>query len=45
MNAQQLPGSVYPPEIGEDEAFSLPAWIYHDPAFFQLEKRHVFRTA
>jgi carnitine monooxygenase subunit len=45
MNAQQLPGSVYPPEIGNDEAFSLPAWIYHDASFFELEKQHVFRTA
>jgi phenylpropionate dioxygenase-like ring-hydroxylating dioxygenase large terminal subunit len=24
---------------------SLPAWLYRDPAFFELEKRHVFRTA
>ncbi len=45
MNAQQLPGSVYPQEIGDDEAFSLPAWIYRDPAFFELEKQHIFRTA
>jgi phenylpropionate dioxygenase-like ring-hydroxylating dioxygenase large terminal subunit len=35
---------VYPREIGDDEAFSLPAWIYHDPAFFELEKQHIFRT-
>src|SRR4051812_43924946 len=45
MNARQLPGSVYPHEIGDDEAFSLPAWIYRDPAFFELKKQHVFRTA
>ncbi|MGH8284411.1 MAG: aromatic ring-hydroxylating oxygenase subunit alpha [Steroidobacteraceae bacterium] len=24
---------------------SLPAWIYHDPAFFELEKRTIFRTS
>lgn len=45
MNAEKLPGSVYPQGIGADDAFSLPAWIYRDPAFFELEKQHVFRTA
>jgi carnitine monooxygenase subunit len=45
MNAETLPGSVYPREIGDDEAFSLPAWIYHDPAFFELEKQQIFRTS
>ena len=44
MNAEKLPGSVYP-EIGDDEAHGLPAWIYHDPAFFALEKQHIFRTS
>ncbi|MEJ1963120.1 MAG: aromatic ring-hydroxylating dioxygenase subunit alpha [Gammaproteobacteria bacterium] len=28
-----------------EEAFSLPAWIYRDPDFFELEKQHVFRTS
>jgi phenylpropionate dioxygenase-like ring-hydroxylating dioxygenase large terminal subunit len=42
--AATLPDSVYPREIGDDEAFSLPAWIYHDPGFFELEKQHIFRT-
>jgi phenylpropionate dioxygenase-like ring-hydroxylating dioxygenase large terminal subunit len=45
MNAERLPGSVYPREIGDDEGFSLPAWIYHDAGFFELEKQHIFRTA
>ena len=45
MNAETLPGSVYPRQIGDDDAFSLPAWIYHDPAFFELEKQHIFRTS
>src|SRR5262249_33143992 len=45
VNAQTLPGSVYPQTIGDDEAFSLPAWIYRDPAFFELEKQHIFRTS
>ena len=44
MNAETLPGSVYP-EIGGDETVSLPAWIYRDPAFFELEKQHIFRTS
>jgi phenylpropionate dioxygenase-like ring-hydroxylating dioxygenase large terminal subunit len=45
VNAQTLPGSVYPQKIGDDEAFSLPAWIYRDPEFFELEKQHIFRTS
>ena len=44
MNAETLPGSVYP-EIADDETVSLPAWIYRDPAFFELEKQHIFRTS
>jgi phenylpropionate dioxygenase-like ring-hydroxylating dioxygenase large terminal subunit len=28
-------------ESGED--FGLPGWIYHDPDFFELEKRSIFR--
>ena len=27
------------------EDTSLPGWIYHDPDFFELEKRAIFRTA
>ncbi len=45
MNAATLPESVYPPQIGDDEAFGLPAWVYHDPEFFELEKQLVFRTS
>ncbi len=26
-------------------AVGLPAWIYHDPEFFQLEKRTIFRSS
>ncbi len=29
----------------DDEGLSLPAWIYHDPEFFELEKRAIFRSA
>ncbi len=28
-----------------EEAHSLPAWIYHDPGFFELEKQKIFRTS
>ena len=28
----------------DEDAFSLPAWIYHDPEFFELEKQTIFRT-
>jgi len=29
----------------EDDAVSLPAWIYHDPDFFEREKQAIFRTS
>jgi len=29
----------------EDPAVGLPAWIYHDRDFFELEKRTIFRTS
>jgi phenylpropionate dioxygenase-like ring-hydroxylating dioxygenase large terminal subunit len=29
----------------DDPNFSLPAWIYHDPEFFELEKEAIFRQA
>jgi phenylpropionate dioxygenase-like ring-hydroxylating dioxygenase large terminal subunit len=28
-----------------EDAFSLPSWIYHDPEFFELEKQTIFRQA
>jgi carnitine monooxygenase subunit len=32
--------------VSEDlESYSLPAWIYHDAGFFELEKQKIFRTA
>jgi len=27
----------------DESAFSLPAWIYHDPEFFEVEKQAIFR--
>jgi phenylpropionate dioxygenase-like ring-hydroxylating dioxygenase large terminal subunit len=32
------------PSEMDDDAVSLPAWIYHDPGFFELEKQAIFRT-
>ncbi|HET9389965.1 MAG TPA: aromatic ring-hydroxylating dioxygenase subunit alpha [Steroidobacteraceae bacterium] len=29
----------------DEDAYSLPAWIYHDPEFFELEKQTIFRQA
>jgi len=34
------------PQAGSGEdAFGLPGWIYHDPDFFEAEKRAVFRPS
>jgi len=29
----------------DEDAFSLPSWIYRDPEFFELEKQTIFRQA
>src|SRR5665213_2710197 len=29
----------------DHDAYSLPAWIYHDPEFFELETQTIFRQA
>jgi phenylpropionate dioxygenase-like ring-hydroxylating dioxygenase large terminal subunit len=29
----------------DQDGFSLPAWIYHDPEFFEVEKQAIFRTS
>lgn len=29
----------------DDDAYSLPAWIYSDPDFFEREKQAIFRTS
>jgi phenylpropionate dioxygenase-like ring-hydroxylating dioxygenase large terminal subunit len=34
-----------PAPLADEDAFSLPAWIYHDPEFFELEKQTIFRQA
>ncbi len=33
------------PADADEEGRSLPAWIYHEPEFFELEKRAIFRSA
>ncbi len=33
------------PERSPEDAHSLPAWIYSDPDFFELEKQAIFRTS
>lgn len=47
MNAAVRPTSADPiaPAAEADDASSLPAWIYHDPEFFELEKQLVFRKS
>jgi phenylpropionate dioxygenase-like ring-hydroxylating dioxygenase large terminal subunit len=44
VNAAALPDRTFSRELVDDETMSLPAWIYHDPDFFELEKQHIFRT-
>jgi phenylpropionate dioxygenase-like ring-hydroxylating dioxygenase large terminal subunit len=46
MNTATRPEQVYPPAVESvDDAYSLPAWLYHDPDFFELEKQKIFRTS
>ena len=33
------------PVDDDEDSHSLPAWIYSDPAFFELEKKHIFRSS
>lgn len=39
--AIQSPRPAHP----DEDDFGLPGWIYHDPDFFELEKRSIFRTS
>ena len=46
MNAAiRPPSSDAAARTDREEAWSLPAWIYHDPEFFELEKQLVFRRS
>jgi carnitine monooxygenase subunit len=44
MSAAARPVSSQTAAPIEDPAVGLPAWIYHDRDFFELEKRTIFRT-
>jgi carnitine monooxygenase subunit len=44
MSAAARPVSSQTTAPIEDPAVGLPAWIYHDRDFFELEKRTIFRT-
>ncbi|HEY6640777.1 aromatic ring-hydroxylating dioxygenase subunit alpha [Povalibacter sp.] len=43
MNAAARPAQVADPRT--DDSVGLPAWIYSDADFFDLEKRTIFRTS
>ncbi|TLY57648.1 MAG: aromatic ring-hydroxylating dioxygenase subunit alpha [Gammaproteobacteria bacterium] len=47
MNAATRNGQLRAaaPADADQEALSLPAWTYHDPEFFEVEKETVFRTS
>ena len=50
MNAATHLGHLSSPNpagtaAAEDEGYSLPAWIYHDPEFFEREKTAIFRKS
>lgn len=42
--AARRPNTSPEAETGED-GFGLPAWIYRDPEFFEVERRAIFRTS
>lgn len=44
MNAATDPIARLAPADPDDDV-GLPGWIYSDPNFFELEKRHIFRTS
>ena len=44
MNVAMQPGREAR-QRQDTDAWSLPAWIYSDPAFFELEKEKIFRTS
>ncbi len=44
MSAAARPVSSQSVASTDDPSVGLPAWIYRDPDFFELEKRTIFRT-
>lgn len=45
MNAEALSAALAAQAPYDEDAHSLPAWIYHDPGFFELEKKTIFRSS
>jgi carnitine monooxygenase subunit len=45
MNAAARPAALRSPAESDEESVGLPAWIYRDADFFELEKRSIFRTS
>jgi len=48
MNAAIRPDSLAStpsPTLRDEDAYSLPAWIYSDPDFFEREKQAIFRKS
>lgn len=45
MNAVAQPAAHEVAAFASEDAVGLPAWIYSDPDFFELEKRTIFRTS
>jgi phenylpropionate dioxygenase-like ring-hydroxylating dioxygenase large terminal subunit len=45
MNASARPVPEDSVTESDSDAVGLPAWIYRDPDFFELEKRTIFRTS
>ncbi|HEY0680860.1 MAG TPA: aromatic ring-hydroxylating dioxygenase subunit alpha [Steroidobacter sp.] len=43
--ARSQSATAHTPALVDDPAVGLPAWIYRDPDFFELEKRSIFRTS
>lgn len=45
MSAHIHPDRPAAPATASEEDFSLPAWIYRDPAFFERERQAIFRKS
>ena len=45
MNARIHPERVPVAPTESEDGYSLPAWIYRDPEFFELEQQTIFRSS
>ncbi len=45
MNARIHPERVPVAPTDSEDGYSLPAWIYRDPEFFELEQQTIFRSS